>query len=88
LYPQLAFPKNPNGVYLMKGGGPEVWRTFGVPSRWRTSQGLIQGKRCGITENIEAAARTREGRGNDVEAIAESINPSATAVGDTASTRG
>jgi hypothetical protein len=56
---KLTFPANPNGVYLLKGGGPDVWRKFGVPSCWRRSQGFIFGKRCGVTENIGAAARRR-----------------------------
>jgi hypothetical protein len=50
---------NPDGVYLLKGGGPEVWRRFAVPMEWRTSQGIIFGKRCGTTENIGSAARSR-----------------------------
>jgi hypothetical protein len=54
---KLTFPRNPNGVYLIKGGGPNVWRKFGVPRCWRKPQGLIFGKRCGVTENIGAAAR-------------------------------
>ena len=45
---KLTFPTNPNGVYLLKGGGPEVWRKFGVPSCWRKPQGLIHGKPCGV----------------------------------------
>lgn len=56
---KLTFPTNPNGIYLLKGGGPDVWRKFGVPSCWRKPQGLIHGKRCGVTENIGAAARKR-----------------------------
>jgi hypothetical protein len=56
---KLTFPANPNGLYLIKGGGPDVWRTFAVPSRWRKPQGLIHGKRCGTTENIGPAARER-----------------------------
>jgi hypothetical protein len=56
---KLTFPSNPNGLYLLKGGGPDVWRRFGVPSCWRASQGLIFGKRCGTTENIGPAARKR-----------------------------
>jgi len=56
---KLTFPTNPNGVYLLKGGGADVWRRFGVPRRWRRPQRLIQGKRCGITENIGPAARVR-----------------------------
>jgi hypothetical protein len=56
---KLTFPTNPNGVYLLKGGGPEVWRKFGVPSCWRKSQGVIHGKRSGVTENIGMAAQGR-----------------------------
>jgi hypothetical protein len=56
---KLTFPPNPNGLYLIKGGGPEVWRRFGVPKLWRKPQGLIQGKRCGVTENIGPAARSQ-----------------------------
>jgi hypothetical protein len=56
---RLTFPSNPNGVYLLKGGGPDVWRRFAVPRLWRKPQGLIFGKRCGVTENIGAAARKR-----------------------------
>jgi hypothetical protein len=56
---KLTFPTNPNGVYLLKGGGPEVWRKFGVPRCWRKSQGVIHGKRSGVTENIGVAAQVR-----------------------------
>jgi len=56
---KLTFPSNPNGVYLLKGGGPDVWRKFGVPRCWRKPQGFIHGKRCGVTENISLAARRR-----------------------------
>jgi hypothetical protein len=56
---KLTFPPNPNGLYLLKGGGPDVWRKFGVPGRWRKSQGVIHGKRCGTTENIGRAQRTK-----------------------------
>jgi hypothetical protein len=55
----LTFPSNPNGIYLLKGGGPDVWRKYGVPSGWRKPQGLISGKRCGVTENIGQAALKR-----------------------------
>jgi hypothetical protein len=41
---KLTFPRNPNGVYLLKGGGPEVWRRFGMPRFWRKPQGLIFGQ--------------------------------------------
>ena len=55
---KLTFPAYPNGVYFLKGGGPDVWRKFGVPRCWRKPQGIIHGKRCGTTENIGPAART------------------------------
>jgi hypothetical protein len=56
---KLTFPSNPNGVYLLKGGGPDVWRRFAVPRLWRKPQGLILGKRCGVTENIGPGALRR-----------------------------
>ena len=56
---ELTFPPNPNGVYLIKGGGPDVWQRFGVPRLWRKPQGMIFGKRCGTTENIGPSARAR-----------------------------
>jgi hypothetical protein len=55
----LTFPSNPDGLYLLKGGGPDVWREFGVPRDWRRAQGMIFGKRCGFTENIGWTARSR-----------------------------
>ena len=54
---KLTFPRNPNGVYFLKGGERKVWRKFGVPQIWRKPQGLIFGKRCGSTENIGPTAR-------------------------------
>jgi hypothetical protein len=56
---KLTFPRNPNGLYLVKGGGPNVWLRFGVPTCWRKPQGLIVGKRCGNTQNIGSAARAK-----------------------------
>jgi hypothetical protein len=49
----------PDGKYLIKGGGPKVWRRFRLRKEHRRMQGLIFGKRCGATENIGQAARTR-----------------------------
>jgi hypothetical protein len=49
---KLTFPSNPNGLYLIKGCGPNVWRKFGIPSCWRKPQGFVHGKRCGTTENV------------------------------------
>ncbi|WP_159080026.1 hypothetical protein [Methyloceanibacter sp. wino2] len=62
----------PDGKYLIKGGGPDVWERFGVRREHRRLQGLIQGKRCGTTENIGRLARERwetdEGWEEDVRA--------------------
>ena len=57
---KLTFPRNPNGLYLIKGGGPDVWRRFGTPRKWRKPQGLIFGKRCGVTENLGLTARRKQ----------------------------
>lgn len=55
---KLTFPRNPNGIYLVKGGGPEVWRRFGVPRSWRGAPRIpIFGKRSGTTQSIGPAAR-------------------------------
>ena len=56
---KVVIHNNPDGKYLIKGGGPEVWVCFGVRKEDRRSQGLIHGKRCGTTENIGPAARRR-----------------------------
>ena len=50
----------PDGLYLIKGGGPEVWELFPhIRKTWRTGQGVIHGKRCGISQNLGPAARLR-----------------------------
>jgi hypothetical protein len=61
---ELTFPSNPDGEYLLKGGTPAVWEEFDVPTKWRSKlgEGLIDGKRCGATQNIGHAARTRSRR--------------------------
>ena len=56
---KLAFPRNPNGLYLVKVGGLDVWRRFGVPCLWRKPQGFIFDKRCGTTQNIGPNSRRR-----------------------------
>ena len=44
---------DPDGLYLIKGGGPDVWERFPrIRKDWRKSQGIIFGKRCGCTQNI------------------------------------
>jgi hypothetical protein len=60
---KIVIHDNPDGKYLIKGGGPDVWERFGVRKEDRRSQGIIHGKRCGTTENIGPAARSPwEGR--------------------------
>jgi len=50
-------PPYPDGKYLIKGGGPKVWKKFRLRKEHRRLQGIIHGKRCGTTENIGKAAR-------------------------------
>jgi hypothetical protein len=52
-------PPYPDGKYLIKGGGREVWKRFRLRKEHRRLQGIIHGKRCGTTENIEPAERVR-----------------------------
>jgi outer membrane receptor protein involved in Fe transport len=49
---ELTFPAS---------GTPAVWDTFSVPDKWRSNrgEGVIDGKRCGTTQNIGPAARER-----------------------------
>jgi hypothetical protein len=56
---QLTLPNNPDGKYFLKGGTLAVWEAFGLPHKWRSKlgEGLIAGKRCGVTQNIGPAAR-------------------------------
>jgi hypothetical protein len=58
---QFTFPANPDGKYFLKGGTAAVWEKFRLPSKWRSKlgEGLIDGKRCGITQNIGPLARER-----------------------------
>jgi len=56
---EITEPDEPDGIYFLKGGGPDVWDEFDVPCQWRTAQGKIYGKRCGFTENIGPTARGR-----------------------------
>jgi hypothetical protein len=66
---KLTIHENPDGKYLIKGGGPEVWTRFRLRREHRRPQGFIHGKRCGTTENIGPAARKRR---NDAFKIGES----------------
>jgi hypothetical protein len=58
---ELTFPKNPDGKYLMKGATRAAWEMYHVPDQWRSKrgEGVIDGKRCGTTQNIGPAARKR-----------------------------
>jgi hypothetical protein len=58
---KLVIHDNPDGKYLIKGGGPKVWKRFRLSKEHRRLQGLIFGKRCGTTENIGPATRRRAG---------------------------
>jgi hypothetical protein len=55
---------NPDGKYLLKGGTPAVWDAFGLPDKWRSKlgEGVIEGKRCGVTQNIGPACRKQGSR--------------------------
>ena len=65
---KLVLWPNPDGKYLIKGGGPKVWTRFRLRKEHRRLQGRIHGKRCGTTENIGARARRRAFASiNDVE---------------------
>jgi hypothetical protein len=56
---ELTFPTNPDGKYLLKGGTPSVWKEFRLPAKWRSQlgEGMIDGKRSGVTQNIGPLAR-------------------------------
>jgi hypothetical protein len=56
---KLEIWPNPDGKYLLKGGGPKVWKLFRLRKAHRRLQGVIHGKRCGTTQNIGSAARQR-----------------------------
>ncbi len=56
---KLVIWPDPDGLYLLKGGGREVWRQFRISKKWRESQGIIHGKRCGTSQNLGPAARSR-----------------------------
>jgi hypothetical protein len=50
---------DPDGLYLLKGGGPKVWKRFRIKKKFREAQGIIQGKRCGVSESLGPSARLR-----------------------------
>ena len=62
---KLKVWRDPDGLYLLKGGGPEVWRLFRIKKKWREAQGVIHGKRCGTSQNLGPAARLRACQANN-----------------------
>ena len=57
----------PDGKYLVKGGGAKIWKRFRLRKEHRRLQGVIHGKRCGVTENIGPAARKRRWDNNAIK---------------------
>ena len=53
----LRIHESPDGKYLIKGGGPKVWKRFRLRKKHRRLQGIIHGKRCGTTQSLGRAAR-------------------------------
>jgi hypothetical protein len=65
---RLVIWPDPDGLYLVKGGGPLVWKQFPrIRKDWRTPQGIIHGKRCGTTQNIGPARRLAVASSDTVE---------------------
>jgi hypothetical protein len=57
---RLVIWPDPDGLYLIKGGGPLVWKQFPrIRKDWRTPQGIIHGKRCGVSQSLGPLARLR-----------------------------
>ena len=57
---KLTLWPDPDGLYLIKGGGPTVWKLFPrIRKEWRKAQGIIFGKRCGTSQSLGPAARLR-----------------------------
>jgi hypothetical protein len=40
---KLKIWRDSDGLYLLKGGGPEVWKRFRIKKKWREAQGIIHG---------------------------------------------
>jgi hypothetical protein len=60
---KLVIHDNPDGKYLIKGGGPQIWKRFGLRKEHRRWQGIIHGKRCGTTvEHRVGGPQAVEGR--------------------------
>ena len=60
---KLVMHDNPDGKYLIKGGGPQVWKHHRLRPEHRRWQGIIHGKRCGTTvEHRVGGPQAVEGR--------------------------
>lgn len=58
----LVIHNNPDGKYLIKGGGPKVWKRFRLRKEHRRSQGSIHCKRCGGPRRTSDRQRAGAGR--------------------------
>ena len=63
---ELTFPAKLDGKYFLKRGTRAVWEQFQLPNKWRSKlgEGLIAGKRCGMTQNIGPATRRNRAPSN------------------------
>ena len=73
---ELTFPLRCDGKYLLKGGTPAVWDACGLPLKWRSKlgEGVIEGKRCGVTQNIGQAARMGSRRPSGKEVLTHLVS--------------
>ena len=67
---KLVIHDSPDGKYLIKGGGPKVWKRFNLRKEHRRLQGIIHGKRCGTTQNIGPGARRLAATNSDSVEVA------------------
>ena len=72
----LKIWSDPDGLYLIKGGGFKVWKLFPrLRKEWRTAQGVIHGKRCGVSQNLGQAARHRIIQADTGRFLSDNYNP-------------
>ena len=57
---KLKIWRDPDGLYLLKGGGPKVWGLFRIKRKFREGQGIVHGKRCGTSQKLGPNARCHE----------------------------
>jgi len=56
--------------YLLKGGDSLVRRSFSVPKHYEGDQGIIHGKRLGVSRNLDSRARADALLEDDTSAVA------------------